>query len=164
MRLAWVGQSRPATIDLDPLLRFPRLWVGNAELARFAGEGLLLKPRRGDITASAISVDGCIRSGQALLESARQGLDAARKSMDHGPVAIHFAASLLLAAQGEEAPSARPSGEALTRPATGCGPDQVFLLRGSSDAQVEEDLILLVTRDAGRQAAGIIRTSVDPNH
>lgn len=97
------GRGGPVPIDLDPLLRLPRYWVGNAELAQFAGEGLLRKPRRGNVSQPGITVEGFIRPGRVLLEASRQGLADSRRHGERGPVAVHHAASLLLCAQGEEA-------------------------------------------------------------
>lgn len=91
-----------AIVDLDPLLRVPRYWVGNVELAHFAGEGLIRRPRRGTEPLARITAEGWQRP-VLLLDDVRARFDESRQKEERGASGVHAAAALIIAAHGEDA-------------------------------------------------------------
>ncbi len=153
-------------IDLDPLLRLPRCWVGNAELVRFAGEGLLRRPRRGNVAEAAVVIEGCARPARAYLDIARQRFAASRNQGERGAVAVHRAAALLFCAQGEEALSTLESAAdfldlPISEEAALMG-DILSLLRFHADPAVRRRaLALLVARKVNGQTAATLRNFLE---
>ena len=92
----------PPVVDLDPLLRVPAYWVGNLELAHFAGEDLLRRPRRGEPPAQRISVQGLLRPA-LIAGGPRDRLREMERDADGGPSAVHAAIGALLISREEEA-------------------------------------------------------------
>jgi hypothetical protein len=77
------GREGRTIVDLDPLLRVPRYWIGNAELARFAGEGLVRRPRRGTEPFARIAVEGWQRP-VLLLDDMRAWFEEAVRKEERG--------------------------------------------------------------------------------
>ncbi|MBD3160992.1 MAG: GNAT family N-acetyltransferase [Candidatus Eisenbacteria bacterium] len=114
---AYPGASSPSVVDLDPLLRVPAYWVGNVELAHFAGEELIRRPRRGELPAQKITIHGWFRPTLAAGGS-RIRLLAVQQRSDGGPSAVHAAiGALLLSHDGEAAERFEILERFLTNPA-----------------------------------------------
>jgi long-subunit acyl-CoA synthetase (AMP-forming)/N-acetylglutamate synthase-like GNAT family acetyltransferase len=159
----------PATVDLDPLLQVPRYWVGNAELAHFAGESVIRRPRRGAEPSARITVEGWQRP-VLLLDDARARFDRVTREQERGASGVHAAAALLLAAQGADAKRAIKALEAHLDDPTSEEAAQVRavlpLLRFHADGEIRRRaLALLLPREVDEGAGETIRRfiAVDPD-
>jgi long-chain acyl-CoA synthetase len=149
------------TIDLDPILRIPRHWVGNVELVHFAGEELLRRPRRVVEPAGRIQAEGWQRP--VLLQDLVRDRFAAAIGQDvRGPAGVHDAAALVLCARGEAAAGALEVLEGFladpTSEEAALALGFVPLLRFHGDAAIRRRaLVLRVERDRGAGAGDILR-------
>jgi long-subunit acyl-CoA synthetase (AMP-forming)/predicted GNAT family acetyltransferase len=162
-------RGSPATIDLDPILRVARYWVGNVELAHFAGEDLIRRPRRVAEPVGRISVEGWQRP-ILLLDRARERFASAIEQDERGPAGVHDAAALLLCSKDEEARRALGVLERfLADPATeefALAQQILPLLRTHGDAVVRgRALVLSMNREVDARAGEILRRGLasDPD-
>lgn len=162
-------RGSPGTIDLDPILRVARHWVGNVEIAHFVGEELIRRPRRGAEPAERISVEGWQRP-ILLLDSARERFAAAKREDERGPAGVHDAAALLLCAQGDEARDALDVLERfLADPVTeefALAQQILPLLRMHGDPAVRRRAIVLsMNREVDARAGEVLRRGLasDPD-
>ncbi len=159
----------PATVDLDPLLRVPRYWVGNAELAHFAGEGLIRRPRRGAEPFARIAVEGWQRP-VLMLDEVRARFETAVQKQERGASGVHAASALLLAAHGEDAQRALAVLESFLGDPTAEEAAHVRavlpLLRSHGDGAIRRRaLALLLPREVDEGAGETLRRflSFDPD-
>jgi long-subunit acyl-CoA synthetase (AMP-forming) len=99
------GGGTLSLVDLDPLLRVARSWVGNTELARFVGEGVTRRPRPLETAHVRVSVLAFLRPA-LLLDEARERFRLSQARRERGAEGVHAVASYLLAALHEEAEQA----------------------------------------------------------
>jgi len=163
------SRSASTAIDLDPILRVARHWVGNVELAHFAGEDLIRRPRRGAEPVGQIAVEGWQRP-ILLLDLSRARFAAAMQQDERGPAGVHDAAALLFCAQGEEAKHALDVLEGfLADPSTEefeLGLGILPLLRLHADAEIRRRaLVLLMRREVDGRAGETLRRFIaaDPD-
>lgn len=164
------GVGSPTVVDLDTLLRVPRYWVGNAELARFAGEDLLRKRAGATIPGERLVPEGWQRTSLLLLDEIRKRFIAGQKHGDRGPHAVHCAAGLLFGTEGDQATWAM---DALEEFLQDRGSEEsvltagiLLLLRFHNDSGVRRRaLTLLVPREVDAGAAETLRRflAVDPD-
>ncbi len=98
-------RAGPIVVDLDPILRVPRHWIGNSELVHFVGAERIRRPRRGSEGDGLIAIEGWQRS-VLLDEEIRRSFAEARRHDEGGSAGVHAAAGLLLSSQGVEAQEA----------------------------------------------------------
>lgn len=154
-------RAGPAVVDLDPILRVPRHWVGNSELAHFVGTERIRRTRRGYEEAGRISVEGWQRS-VLLDDEIRHEFDEARRRDERGAAGVHAAAGLLLASHGDEARDAiQVLGrffEDPTREEAVLVQGFLPLLRWHPEPEIRRRaLAMLLSREADEGAAEILR-------